>query len=328
MAEINPTHLPITTHHVLIVRADRLGDVLLSTPVIAALRIWAREAGIALKISLLAQRPMLDLLQDQVDGTVEFISDAVDRGRALTKAIKTLQLDSVLVLQNNRQVVRALSAAKVRHRVGPLGSLYTYFFYGRRGLRQNRSRVEKHEAEYGLDLVRHWISTLNIGSNKKLSSTLLGALSRTEAASDFSDLSTHVNVDPVSRSQVSAWLADGKMTEPYVVVHPGMGGSALNWPEEHYIDLVRKLSSEWQVILTGGAQEQDLLLKIQNKSESTHVSILNPPQSLGFLGALFERASLVIAPSTGPLHLSVAVGTPVVGFYPPIQVQSAKRWGP
>ena len=37
---------------------------------------------------------------------------------------------------------------------------------------------------------------------------------------------------------------------------------------------------------------------------------------------------LVVAPSTGPLHLAVAMGRDVVTFYPPIRVQSAKRWGP
>ncbi len=41
-----------------------------------------------------------------------------------------------------------------------------------------------------------------------------------------------------------------------------------------------------------------------------------------------ERASLVIAPSTGPLHIANAVGTPVLAFFSPIRVQSVLRWGP
>jgi heptosyltransferase-3 len=43
---------------------------------------------------------------------------------------------------------------------------------------------------------------------------------------------------------------------------------------------------------------------------------------------LYAETSLVVAPSTGPLHLAVAAGKPVVTFYPPIKVQSALRWGP
>jgi ADP-heptose:LPS heptosyltransferase len=50
--------------------------------------------------------------------------------------------------------------------------------------------------------------------------------------------------------------------------------------------------------------------------------------SIDFLGGLFSWTQLVVAPSTGPLHLGVALGKPVVSFYPPIRVQSALRWGP
>jgi ADP-heptose:LPS heptosyltransferase len=46
------------------------------------------------------------------------------------------------------------------------------------------------------------------------------------------------------------------------------------------------------------------------------------------LAGLQSLASLVIAPSTGPLHLAVALGRRVVCFYPNIPVQSPKRWGP
>ncbi|MGK5086220.1 glycosyltransferase family 9 protein, partial [Bdellovibrionota bacterium FG-2] len=49
---------------------------------------------------------------------------------------------------------------------------------------------------------------------------------------------------------------------------------------------------------------------------------------LDFLAGLFSAMQVVVAPSTGPLHLAVALGKPVVSFYPPIRVQSAKRWGP
>ena len=46
------------------------------------------------------------------------------------------------------------------------------------------------------------------------------------------------------------------------------------------------------------------------------------------LAGLMSWADVVVAPSTGPLHLAVALGKPVLTFYPPIRVQSAIRWGP
>jgi ADP-heptose:LPS heptosyltransferase len=54
------------------------------------------------------------------------------------------------------------------------------------------------------------------------------------------------------------------------------------------------------------------------------VSTLN----LKIFAAFIQTAKLFVANSTGPLHMAAAVGTPVIGFYPPVRVMSPKRWGP
>ena len=46
------------------------------------------------------------------------------------------------------------------------------------------------------------------------------------------------------------------------------------------------------------------------------------------LAAVLSQASTVVANSTGPLHLAVAVGTRVVGLYPSKKAMSPVRWGP
>jgi ADP-heptose:LPS heptosyltransferase len=53
-----------------------------------------------------------------------------------------------------------------------------------------------------------------------------------------------------------------------------------------------------------------------------------PGDAIDVVAALYARMSVVIAPSTGPLHVAAAVGTPVVGLYPNLRVQSPARWGP
>ncbi len=46
------------------------------------------------------------------------------------------------------------------------------------------------------------------------------------------------------------------------------------------------------------------------------------------LAAVLSLATVVVANSTGPLHLAAAVGTSVVGLYPGKRVMSPRRWGP
>jgi len=116
-------------------------------------------------------------------------------------------------------------------------------------------------------------------------------------------------------------------------VHPGMGGSALNWPEHHYVGFIRALLKEGrQVLLTAGPTEAPLVARIVQDlgelGEKLWVYANTGGDPVTFLGALYAQSALVVAPSTGPLHLAVALGRPVVTFYPPIRVQSALRWGP
>jgi ADP-heptose:LPS heptosyltransferase len=124
-----------------------------------------------------------------------------------------------------------------------------------------------------------------------------------------------------------------KEGETLVVVHPGMGGSALNWPENHYVEMIRALLKEGhKVLVTAGPTEGTILTRIQQElGAAKDQAYYHGGPDVGpvdQLAGLFHWARLVIAPSTGPLHLAVALGKPVVCFYPPIAVQSAIRWGP
>jgi ADP-heptose:LPS heptosyltransferase len=62
----------------------------------------------------------------------------------------------------------------------------------------------------------------------------------------------------------------------------------------------------------------------QNKGKA----FLTGLKGLGEMIALLNECDGVVAPSTGPMHLAVALGKKVVSVFPPIKVQSAVRWGP
>jgi ADP-heptose:LPS heptosyltransferase len=117
--------------------------------------------------------------------------------------------------------------------------------------------------------------------------------------------------------------------KPVVIIHPGSGGSSRDWPLESFAKLAENLKSQKNVdiIITGARQEEekvrDLLGRLQGRAVS-FAGLLG----LKELAALIRSASLFISNSTGPLHLAVAVGTPVLGFYPQITAMSAQRWGP
>jgi ADP-heptose:LPS heptosyltransferase len=296
---------------ILIARPDRLGDVILSTPAFEAVRRHYPHAHIA----VLVREGVAPLLRGlaSVDEVLVYDPGRKHRGLKglllLGAQLRRREFRIGVVLQSSWRVALALLLGRIRYRIGPLSKPHSFLFYNR-GIRQHRSLVEMHESDYNLQLLRRL--GIRVSSRK---------------------VATQVHLDLDTQARAREWLLGQgwRQDAPLVAVHPGMGGSALNWPEAHYAELIRALLKEGkQVLLTAGPAEAELARRIQDACPGpglmAFVNTTGEPAT--FLGSLYRLAQLVIAPSTGPLHLAVASGTRVVTFYPPIRVQSAVRWGP
>lgn len=307
---------------ILIARPDRIGDVILSTPVVAALRKQYPNAH----LTFLVRDFVAPLIRDIPDVDAVFIYDPEGRHSGLRgffrlmEELKGQAFQISIVLQSTARIAAALFGVGVPNRIGPLSKIHSYFFYNR-GSRQRRSLVEMHEADYNLQLLR------------KLGIRTAGH-----------QIGSRIAVSEEKRKLAADWLKEKGWNrgtgdrKKLIAVHPGMGGSALNWPENYYVDLIRNLKKEGhEVLLTSGVGEGYLLERMSQELLKTGDEVLiyrgklaeeAAPAAVDFLAALFSHADLIVAPSTGPLHMAVALGKPVVTFYPPIRVQSAIRWGP
>ena len=299
--------------NVLIVRTDRLGDVILSTPVFEAVKRHYPRA----KVSVMAQhivKPLLEHLSC-VDVFLTYDPRGAHQGVRgffrLYQQLREARFSVAIVLQSHWKIALALFLARVRYRIGPLSKFHSYFLYNR-GVRQRRSHVEMHEADYNLQLLKKL--RIRVGARNVLTRVALSEHAITES---------------------KQWLINQgwDSTQPLIVIHPGMGGSALNWPETHYVELARTLILEGKsILISGGAFEINLLDRIEKELGELSSKVIffknRGEYSIDFFGGILNCAQLVIAPSTGPLHLAVALGKSVLTFYPPIRVQSALRWGP
>ncbi len=298
---------------ILVVRPDRLGDVILSTPVFEVIKQHYSKAQLTCMVKD-SIAPILKGLSC-VDHVMDFDPEGRHAGIKgfirLYKEIRCRQFRIAVVLQSHWKIAAVLFLAGIRYRVGPLSKIHSFFFYNR-GVRQRRSQVEMHESDYNLQLLRR-----------------LGIRVATRT------ISTQVAIPKSTQDKAKEWLIAKGWTskKTLVIVHPGMGGSALNWPESHYHELIRSLiESDKQVLVTGGLAETVLLGRVEEALGPLKERVIffknDQGNSIDFLGGLFQFADLVVAPSTGPLHLAVALKRPVVTFFPPIRVQSAIRWGP
>lgn len=307
--------MPSEAARILVVRTDKIGDVVLTTPAIAALRKRFPQA----KISGLVSPVAADLyrLNPHLDEHI-VLDPALYSGFLgfwrLVRRLRRGKFEAAVVFQTRMPVAFALLFSGIRRRIGPFSKWWSWLCYNR-GRRQNRSAVEMHEAQYNIQLLKEF--GISVADTKEL---------------------THLRVDEELRRHALRFFVEKGLTKKFktIAIHPGMAGSALNWPESHFVALARRLIKRYNVIITGGPGEAGLVERVSLGIARQQTYAPDQPVFAKYVGerglaemiAVLDQCDAVVAPSTGPMHLAVALGKKVVTVFPPIKVQSAVRWGP
>ena len=126
----------------------------------------------------------------------------------------------------------------------------------------------------------------------------------------------HLPMTDADRQWAKAQLPqDGR---PLLAINVGASKTERDWPVERFVGVIRGAQSRWDahVILTGGPNPRELAVG-RGITKAIPVGVTNligkttPKQ----LAAVLAQANCLLAPDTGPVHIAVAVGTPVVGLY-------------
>jgi lipopolysaccharide heptosyltransferase I len=125
-----------------------------------------------------------------------------------------------------------------------------------------------------------------------------------------------LEVSPDAAHQVAAHLRSQSVAG-YFVVSPGGGWRSKCWPPERYGELCRRLAERtgWRAFINAGPNEAALAEAVRNAAGRANPVRCSFP--LDQCIALLHRAKLVVGGDSGPLHLAVALGAPVVGLYGP-----------
>ncbi|HTB23501.1 MAG TPA: glycosyltransferase family 9 protein [bacterium] len=277
---------------ILLVRNDRIGDLVLALPLLRALKAAGAFVGV------LATPYTADLLKaDARCGAL------VLDGPGVTDSLLELNFDTALVLWANARNARLVRDAGIPRRLGPSLRPYSWLFTERLPLRRGRGGL--HETELNFEYGR-----------------ALGLEGPAPAPS--------LGLAPEALREARAWLKKRgpKGAGPLVLLHPGSGGSAQPWPAERFAALGLDLAGRFgaRLVVTGGPGDSVAVEACAERLGSGAVRCVE--LSLAPFAALLGLADLFVAGSTGPLHLAAAQGTPVLGLYPPLRAMSPLRWGP
>ncbi len=145
------------------------------------------------------------------------------------------------------------------------------------------------------------------------------------------NLSSHFEVHDSDRAYVNGYLSGWGIDSnaPIFCIHPGTGTAVKHWTEEGWAQvadiLVEQLRAK--VVFTGGHSELALVQRITNQMKQSAIIMAGDTQ-VGQLAALFHRAKVVLGPDSGPLHLAAAVQTPTVTLFGPADPVEFAPWGP
>ena len=291
-------------------RTDHLGDMLLTLPMATAIK----TALPACRVSVLASplnaeaarhHPHVDeVVLDAQEAKGSNLQGVNELGRRL----RARQCDAAVVVHATPRLALAACLGRIPIRVGTAYRAYSLLF--NRRVRQHRRASNKHEAELNVELLQ----ALGIRAVAPPR-----ALWRVEAQ---------------DRDSVAELLRSfGIETKSFVVLHPGSAGSSMNWAPQQYAELGCALAGAGvRVVVSGGPTETALTHQVVTAIGAGAIGAnavdLGGRLTLPQLAALLEQATAFVGSSTGPTHLAAAVGTPVVGLYPPLRSTLPQRWRP
>ena len=172
-------------------------------------------------------------------------------------------------------------------------------------------------------------------SNLRLASAALQLLGAQPLAEPFTPVAYPLRFEPKPEERLWATQRlskEGMDAEtPVVVIHPGSGAAVKLWRTGAWSQLANTLprmlttATPARIILTGSKGERPLLAEIARNMETPPVVITDA--TVGQLAALLRRAMLVLGVDSGPMHLAVAQGTPTVAIFGPTDARIFGPWG-
>lgn len=287
---------------ILAISCTAIGDTLLSTPALRSLRLAYPGAKISLLLNqsyvpLFANNPDVDEIIPYAGGYRHFLR--------LAWSLNRRRFDLALVLHGNEPQATPLAYLS--------GAAFRFKLPNDNDFRFLLSNAEP---------VRRWRDFAH-GIDQRLAVAALAGGAPT-------DRSMTLAATPAATARLNERMAARGIPPDARLIGFQAGASTVSrrWSGDRFIELGKRLLASqpdaW-IVLTGAASERPLAEKIAAGIDHPQVWIAAGEPSLAELPALMQRLALLLTGDTGPMHMAIAVGTPVVALF---AVSDWRRSGP
>ena len=283
---------------ILFIRIDRIGDLVLSTPVLKAIK----KAYPLCELKVLASPGNRALLMNNpfVDTVEVYDHKASLAAKAqVIRKLKQASFDLAIDPYADYELETALIAflSKARRRIG-------FAAYGREvffNLPATRINAKQHFIDLSFDVV-------------------------TPVGINADDRVPEIFVDESERRWAKDWLLEHSIdSQPIIGIHPGGHYKTQRWFPERFAEIACLIHKKYNVkpIIFGGPREANLIADIH--SLTADVAKVFSADNLRQFAAILSCCNLLICNNSGPLHMAVALGVPTISFMGPT---IKERWMP
>lgn len=286
---------------ILCVRLDYLGDVLMSTPAMRALK----KSLPGRHITLLTSPGAAAVTQyiSEIDGTIAYAAPWLKNSDRHAAADDLAMIDRLREGRFDAAVIFTVYSQN------PLPAAMLCYLAGI-PLRLAHCRENPYQ------LLTHWIPETEPHERVRHEVRRQLDLVATIGAHTADErLSFTVPSADTAQAQRILKELDIDAERPWLVMHPGATAASRRYPPQLWARAARELAAtlDCPLVFTGSKEESALVEQIRRGVPHAHS--LAGKLSLGQLAALIAQAPVLVSNNTGPAHLAAAVGTPVVDLY-------------
>jgi lipopolysaccharide heptosyltransferase II len=288
--------------NILAVRLDNVGDVLMTTPALRALK----GAGRNRRVTLLAS--------ESGAAAARFVPEIDEVIRVDAPWVKSVwQSSSIGALRCLSTLTERRFDAAVIFTVYSQSALPTATFAWLAGIPLRLAHCRENPYQLLTDWVKESEPHTEVRHEVRRQLDLVSSIGCTTADERLSfRLSEEDRLGAVDKLE----QAGVDLGRPFIVLHPGASAPSRRYPPLQFSAAARRIAAEsgHQVVITGGGEERQLCQTVRAHAGDEAVSLAGELR-LGELGATIERAALLVANNTGPVHIAAALSTPVVDLY-------------
>jgi heptosyltransferase-2 len=299
-------HIDPTARRIVVFLPNWVGDVVMATPTLRALRRYFAEAHIACVLRWYV-RPIVDASpwHDRLliarrpprEGSAR-------RSGSLVRRLRRGRFDLAVLLTNSFRSGLTVRLAAVPRRIG-------YARQWRGPLLTDRLQPLRHHGRYTpVSAVDYYLAVAQ----------RLGA--------DIADARPQLHTRPTDDRRAEALLARVAGQGPVVMLNPGAAtkGQAKLWPAERFAAVADYLVDHHgaTVLVNGSPAERPQLEAVRAAARRDLVILADHGSDLRLLKSLCRRCDLMVSNDTGGRHVAVAMGVPTVSLFGPTDPQWAR----